>query len=576
MALTLVLGGVRSGKSARGERLATATGLPVTYVGTADATMAQRIAAHRARRPRDWATIEAGETLSLPQGCVLFDGLGVWLARVDRGAALAGVQELIRASADRPVIVVAEQAGQGMLPVDPVARDWLDLLGEAVQRLAAAAEHVELVVAGRPIPLQRPPAREGQEDGLAACARGRHPPAIACQPGGGRAAPAITIVGIGADGWPGLGDEARRALVRARLIVGSARQLSLLPAACTAARRTWPSPIDPLVAELARGSVGDGVCVLASGDPMLHGIGATLARLVGPQRLVVHPHVSAFALACARLGWPEAEVELCRSAQAAAALLAPGRRIVIYAPVQAVAAELAKRGYGPSRLVVLEQLGGPAERISEATAETWEHQAIDPLHAVAVECRAAAGALTLGRHQGLPDEAFESDGALTKWPVRSVTLAALAPAPGLLLWDIGAGSGSIAIEWLRAEPAARAIAIERRADRVTRIRANAERLGAAGLSVVCGEAPGALAGLPRPDVVFVGGGACSPGLIDLCVSTGARVVANAVTLEGERALHAAHAAHGGSLMRLEVSHARPLGSFSAWRPQLPIVQWSSR
>lgn len=390
----------------------------------------------------------------------------------------------------------------------------------------------------------------------------------------------ISVVGIGADGWAGLGEAAQTAILRAEMIVGSDRQLALIPD-CRAVRRSWPSPIAPLVDELVN-SNGQEVCVLASGDPMLHGIGATLARRLDPHRLVVHPHPSAFALACARLGWPEAEVELisavARPIDIVASRLQPGRRIVVYVTgadgAQRLAEALRERGFGPSRFVVLEQLGGHAERLLDGTAAEWNGREVDSLHCVAIECRCEPSAPVLTRHPGLPDAAYEHDGQLTKWPVRAVSLAALRPSPGELLWDVGAGSGSIGIEWLRAEPQARAVAIEHHPERADRIRANARRLGVPELEVVEGSAPQALAELERPDAVFVGGGLTAPGLLDACLDTGARIVANAVTLEGEQALLAARRRHGGSLMRIELSHAEPLGSREAWRPQLPVVQWS--
>jgi precorrin-6Y C5,15-methyltransferase (decarboxylating) len=394
----------------------------------------------------------------------------------------------------------------------------------------------------------------------------------------------IAVVGIGADGWASLGDPARATILAADTIVGSRRQLALLPDT-PGAKRAWPSPIDPLVEELVAGIDG-AVCVLASGDPMLHGIGATLARRLGPDRLAVHPHPSAFALACARLGWPTAEVELLsavgRPSEVVAALLQPGRRIVVYVATPGGAAGLARvlreRGFGPSRFVVCEQLGGPAERIVESTAQAWDDTDADPLHAVAIECRTAPGTLVLGRTPGLPDQAYDNDGQLTKWTVRAVTLAALRPAPGLLLWDVGAGAGSIAIEWLRADPQTHAIAIEARADRAARMRANALRLGVPALAVHEGSAPAALEGLAPPDAVFVGGGVSQAGLLAECfraLRPGGRIVANAVTLDGERALQAARTAHGGALLRLELCHAALVGGFEAWRPQLPVVQWSA-
>jgi precorrin-6Y C5,15-methyltransferase (decarboxylating) len=395
----------------------------------------------------------------------------------------------------------------------------------------------------------------------------------------------IAVVGIGADGWDGLGEAARAAILGAEEIIGSARQLALLPAAATAAAttRAWPSPIDPLLDELT--TRASGACVLASGDPMLHGIGATLASRVGPERIAVHPQPSAFALACARLGWPAAGVELvsavARPPEVVARALAPGRRIVAYVTGADGAAQVARvlreRGYGPSRLVVLERLGAPEERIVESTAEAWRADA-DPLHAVALDCAPGPEAPLHSRIPGLPDEAYEHDGQLSKRHVRALTLAALVPLPGRLLWDVGAGAGSVAIEWLRAEPSARAIAVERDVARAERAARNALRLGVPELRVVCGRAPAALDGLPAPDAIFVGGGLTAAGLLERCwaaLGPGGRIVANAVTLEGEQALSAARAGHGGELTRIEIAHAEPLGDLTSWRVQRPVVQWAA-
>jgi precorrin-6B C5,15-methyltransferase / cobalt-precorrin-6B C5,C15-methyltransferase len=396
--------------------------------------------------------------------------------------------------------------------------------------------------------------------------------------------PRIAVVGIGADGWAGLGDAARDAIRTADEIIGSERQLALLPATATAPRTPWPKPMDPLLDDLAT-RIHDNICVLASGDPMLHGIGATLARRLGEARLDVHPHPSAFAIACARLGWPSADVELvstvARPFQTVARVLAPGRRLIVYvtgvdAPA-GVASVLRDRGYGPSRFVVLEQLGGPKEKLVDATAAAWRARWADPLHAIAIECRTVKGTTLLPRTPGLPDTAYGGDGQLTKRHVRAITLAALQPTPGQLLWDVGAASGSIAIEWLRAEPSARAVAIEARPDRARQAGANALRLGVPELDVRTGEAPEALEGLPAPDAVFIGGGLTTPGLLDAChraLNAGGRLVANAVTLEGEQILTTARAEHGGELARIEIAHAEPLGAFTTWRQQLPVVQWT--
>jgi len=394
----------------------------------------------------------------------------------------------------------------------------------------------------------------------------------------------ITVVGIGADGWAGLGEPARGVILAADTLVGSARQLAMVPET-SGTRRPWPSPIDSLVDELVCGIDGS-VCVLASGDPMLHGIGATLARRCEHGRLTVHPHASGFSLACARLGWPAADVELvsavARAPDVIARVLQPGRRIVAYSTGANGARDIARvvreRGFGSSPLTLLERLGAPNERISTTTADAFD-AAADPLHAVGIECRPSPGSRPLALVPGLPDDAYDTDGQLTKRHVRAITLAGLAPTPGALLWDVGAGSGSIGIEWLRAEASATAIAIEPREDRADRIEANARSLGVPDrLTVVRGRAPEALDGLPRPEAVFVGGGVRTPRLIDRCwhaLRPGGRLVANAVTLESEQMLLAAHAARGGDLVRLEIAHAEPIGGLTGWRMQRPVVQWSA-
>lgn len=392
----------------------------------------------------------------------------------------------------------------------------------------------------------------------------------------------VTVVGIGADGWPGLGDRARTAVLAAGRVIGSRRQLALLPADHPPTRE-WPSPLAVLVDELARGELGD-VCVLASGDPMLHGIGATLARRLEPEHLTVIPHPSALSIACARLGWPGAEVELVntlsRPVEAVLALAQPGRRVIVYVAgddgASRVARAVTAAGYGASRLVVLERLGAADERITEATAAAWGDRSSDPLHAVAIDCVPDPGTPLHPRTPGLPDDAYDHDGQLTKRHVRAVTIAALGPAPHALLWDVGAGSGSISIEWLRAEPTTAAIAIERDETRARRAGRNALALGVPQLRVVQGQAPAALGGLDQPDAVFIGGGLGAPDLTERCwdrLAAGGRLVANAVTLEGERSLFDARARHGGTLTRVEIAHAEPIGSFTGWRAQLPVVQW---
>ncbi|HEY5197822.1 MAG TPA: precorrin-6y C5,15-methyltransferase (decarboxylating) subunit CbiE [Solirubrobacteraceae bacterium] len=392
----------------------------------------------------------------------------------------------------------------------------------------------------------------------------------------------LTVVGIGAGGWPGLGDDAREAVGGARLIVGSRRQLDLLPASVPGTRRAWPSPMRPLVDRLAGGLEGDAT-ILASGDPMLHGVGATLIDAAGVSRVRILPHPSAFSLACARMGWPEADVTLVSSVaeppEVVIRALQPGRRIVVYVAGSDGAARLARvicdHGCPASRLAILESLGGPNESRTDLRADEATDRLAGPLHLVAI---AVAGGPALSTTPGRPDDAYSSDGQLTKRHVRAITLAALGPLPGDLLWDVGAGTGSVGVEWLRAEPAARAIAVEARADRCRRITENARALGVPELGVVRGRAPGVLGDLPAPDAIFLGGGVTTPGVLDTCWATvkpGGRLVANTVTLEGEAAVIAARAVRGGSLTRIDIADALPVGGFTGWRSRMTVVQWST-
>jgi len=397
----------------------------------------------------------------------------------------------------------------------------------------------------------------------------------------------VVVVGIGADGWPGLAAAARQALTDAETIIGGPRQLALLPDEVTARRRAWPSPLRPAVPGLLAEHEGRRIAVLASGDPMFYGIGRALTEVLGADRLRVLPHPSSASYACARLGWQLDGTEVVslvgRPLTSLAAALHDGRRLLVLCAdagtPASVAALLRDRGFGPTRIRVLEQLGsGDRERVLDGTADDWPHPPGDPLNLVALDCRAAPGTLRLGLVPGLPDDAYESDGQLTKQHVRAATLAALAPSPGELLWDIGGGSGSIAVEWLRAHRTCRAVTIEREPDRAARITGNADRLGVPALQVVAGTAPAALAGLPAPDAVFVGGGLTEPGLLDACwdaLRPGGRIVANTVTLESEAVLAERYARYGGELIRISVSHAAPIGGFTGWRSAMSVTQWSA-
>lgn len=394
----------------------------------------------------------------------------------------------------------------------------------------------------------------------------------------------LTVVGIGDDGYDGLARASRRALFDASEIHGGERQLALLPARIGAVRRAWPHPFT-LDALLARR--GTPTCVLASGDPMFHGVGATLARQVAMGEMRVLPAPSSVSLAAARLGWPlqqTATVSLLSAPVASlAAHVEPGRRLFVLSadgqtPAR-VAAWLAEHGFGASPLSVCEHLGGTAERIVSHRADAWPGQAtFASLNLIAIACEASDERVSWPWCSGLPDEAFRHDGQLTKRDVRAVTLARLAPVAGQLLWDVGGGSGSIGIEWMRAHPSCRAIAIEADAGRQAFITHNRDALGVPSLQLVAGHAPKALAGLPAPDAVFIGGGVTVEGMLETCwdaLRPGGRLVVNAVTVQAEQRVIAWRDRHGGSLTRIALSHAQPLGGFDTWRGALPITLYEA-
>jgi precorrin-6Y C5,15-methyltransferase (decarboxylating) len=394
--------------------------------------------------------------------------------------------------------------------------------------------------------------------------------------------PWLHVIGIGEDGLPGLGQAARAALDQAEVLVGGERHLAMLPAD-ERERLVWPSPLSALIGTIV-GLKPRRVGVLATGDPMWFGIGATLARQIPADEMLVIPSPSAFSQAAARLGWALADCRTLTLHGRPLALLQshiqPGARLLLLAhdgetPAK-VAEILTNRGYGASRLTVLERMGGERENRIDNTAVMWGSQAADPFHTLAIECVPEPGAALLPASPGLPDDAYRHDGQLTKREVRAATLAALGPVPGALLWDVGAGSGSIGIEWMRAAPGARAFAIERNAARAATIAANAEALGTPGLQLLSGSAPAILADLEPPDAIFIGGG-LSADTVRPCweaLKPGGRLVANAVTVEGEAVLFGAQQAIGGALTRIAVSRAEPVGPYQGWRPLMPVTQWS--
>ncbi len=427
----------------------------------------------------------------------------------------------------------------------------------------------------------------------------------------------LSIVGIGEDGLNGLNPVGRSLLSQATLVVGGDRHLAMLPSDDTRERLLWTAPIEDSVNQIIQHR-GQAVCVLASGDPMCYGIGVTLTRQIAIAEMTIVPAPSAFSLACARLGWALTEIEtlsLCgRNPALLNALLYPEARLLILSADQStpatVAQLLTQQGYGDSQITVLERMGGTHERITSGIASTWTATNLADLNTIAIHAHftppphhhsklktqnsklniSPTETLRVGnaspkdlqnlllspRLPGLPDTAYHHDGQLTKREVRAITLSALAPLPGQLLWDVGAGCGSITIEWLRSDRRCRAIAIEQHPTRLHYIADNAIALGTPTLTIIAGAAPIALKGLPEPDAIFIGGGLTTPELLETCwrsLRLGGRLVANAVTVEGEQMLFQWQHQLGGELSRIAIQRAEPVGKFLGWKAMAPITQW---
>ena len=391
----------------------------------------------------------------------------------------------------------------------------------------------------------------------------------------------LSIVGIGEDGIEGLTPIARSLIQGAEIVFGGQRHLALAAPLIRGVSRPWRSPFEGAIEDVLA-QRGRDVCVLASGDPFVYGVGSVLLRHIDPRETVAVPAPSTFSLAAARLGWalPEA-IQLSlhgRSLDLVRPHLQPSARVLALTSdgegPAALARLLAGSGFGRSRLTVLEALGGARERMRRTTAAAFDLGDVDPLNAVALEVEASPGARVLARTAGLPDALFEHDGQITKREIRAMTLAALSPRRGELLWDVGAGAGSVAIEWMLADPSMRAVAIEAQNDRAGRIRRNAAAFGVPGLEVVEGAAPAAFEGLAQPDAVFIGGGATI--VLDAAVRAlraGGRLVVNAVTVETEALLLQRQATLGGELNRIAIARLEPMGRRQGWRPALPVTQW---
>ncbi|NRG16368.1 precorrin-6y C5,15-methyltransferase (decarboxylating) subunit CbiE [Rhizobiales bacterium] len=394
--------------------------------------------------------------------------------------------------------------------------------------------------------------------------------------------PWLTVIGIGEDGPAGLSEIARSALKSAEFVIGGKRHLALA-GPLTGESMEWPAPFSDGL-KLIEERRGKPTVALATGDPMCFGLGATLSRRFSAREMTVIPAPSSFSLAASRLCWPLQDVETLsfhgRPLDGIRAHLYPGARLLCLTAngeTPRLAADiLADEGYGASRMTVLEHLGGPRERIVSGIAESWHERGAD-LNLMAIEAVPVRDTPVRARVPGLPDDAFRHDGKITKREIRAATLAKLEPHAGALLWDIGAGSGSVSIEWMRSSPRARAIALEPNAERRGFALANAAALGTPGLDLRDASAPEGLEGLAQPDAVFFGGGLTAPGVVEVALDvlkSGGRLVANAVTLESEAVLLKAFEKHGGELCRLSIQRASPVGGLTGWRPLMPVTQWS--
>jgi len=393
--------------------------------------------------------------------------------------------------------------------------------------------------------------------------------------------PWLSVVGVGEDGVPGLSSAARTLILTAEVLVGERRHLDMVPEA-TGERLIWAAPLADVIARLLA-KRGRKVCVLTGGDPSWFGIGSLLGRVVDPAEMTVLPHVSAFSYAAARLGWALQDCAITATAgrplENLLLLLAPGRKVLIQSEnglsPQQIGQFVTQKGYGPSPMTVIENGGGPGQKLRTGYAESWRAVCGD-LNVVALDCQAVPGVHPPPLVPGLPDDCFVTDGQMTRREVRAATLAALGPYPGAMLWDLGAGSGSVAIEWMRA--GGKAIAVEAQLERTQMIATNAARLGVPELDIRRGDIAEIMAELDEvPDAIFLGGAVSAPGLLKTCwdrLRPGGRLVSNSVTSEGEAALLAFQDRYDGDLIRFAISRLRPTGRYNTWHPFMPVTQYA--
>ena len=404
----------------------------------------------------------------------------------------------------------------------------------------------------------------------------------------------IYVIGIGEDGWDDLSADSRELLYKSEIVIGGERHLKMIPGDWEGERIIWASPIREAVTKIldcrpSEPGSGKKVAVMASGDPLCYGIAAKLLRHLPIEEIWIKPALSTFSLICSRVGWSLPDIETLtihgRPLEMLHTFVQPGAKLLVLnqdegSPKQA-AELLAARGFGKSQITVLEHLGGSKERQFSGQADSWNHPDGAALNAMAIECIAGTRANVLARIPGLPDDAFLHDGQLTKREIRAATLSRLMPVVDQVLWDVGAGCGSVAIEWMRCNPRCKAVAIEKSESRLKMIQQNAFQLGVPMLDIVPGNAPEVLVDLPAPDAIFIGGGLSGGNMLETCwnaLNPGGRLVANAVTLEGEQKLvqwqkfNAEKNGASGDLARLAVSHVETIGKFQSWKEVRSVTQ----
>ena len=398
----------------------------------------------------------------------------------------------------------------------------------------------------------------------------------------------ISIVGICESGIDSLEPSARKRVRGANVLVGSKRHLQLVPKRIGQTHLLWRANFSQVLPLLRKPKPGERIVILSTGDPLWFGIAERLIKTLGPKAIEIFPNVNAFSLAAARLSWGLSDPmvrTISIHSQPFSAInkeIISGHRLLILSkdgdsPKQ-IATLLMERGFGESKIAVLEHMGGNKERRVNGTAsDNWKKYSFSNLNILAVDCKASTQAVQWSLNPGLPEKAYIHDGKITKRVIRAVTISALEPMPGHVLWDVGSGSGSIAIEWLRSCSSVKAVAIERDKKQLSRIKLNSETLGTPHLKIVEGQAPKIFLKIKEnPQKIFIGGGISSPKIINECIErllpTGL-IIANSVTIESKQKLLRLWKKYGGDLTTLATSSANSIGRYNAFRPAMEVMQW---